>query len=561
MSLFGLSCGAPRAAAPFGSEGAAGPPGGPSQSADLVFTGAVVVTGQPDSELASAVAVRDGKVVAVGSAQLVAGQVGPQTRVIDLEGALVLPGLTDAHAHLDGLGTALATIDLRGTKSYAAVLEAVGRAGRARPEGWILGRGWDQNDWADPSFPEGKELERVAPGRAVWLRRIDGHAGVASPAALAVAGVEPATVAPAGGRILRDSDGRPTGVLVDNAMALIERMIPAPTATERQRRLKLALRQAVAVGLTGVHDMGVSLQGLADFRALAAAGELPLRVYAAVSGSAAELGQVYAQGPQVGELLTVRAVKLFADGALGSRGAALLADYRDDPGNRGLLVTPPGVLADTIQRVVDAGFQPCVHAIGDRANRLVLDAYERAVQGRQDLRPRVEHAQVLAPEDVARFAAIGAVASMQPTHATSDMPWAADRLGSDRLAGAYAWRSLAQSGARLAFGSDFPVERPQVLAGLFAAMTRTDEAGQPPGGWLPEQRLSFAEAVAGFTGGAAYAAFVEQRRGAIAPGQDADLTILAGPGLVELAQGKGSAQALLTATIRATVVAGRIVYE
>ena len=531
-----------------------------ARTADAVYLGGTVVTNDPERPLAEAVAVEGGRVLKVGTTREIEQLAGPATRRERVDGAFVLPGLVDAHAHLVGLGDALATLDLTGTRSYEEILERVASAARDKPQGWIVGRGWDQNDWADKAFPDGRRLEQSAPGRPVWLGRIDGHAGIASPAAMTAAEISRTTTDPSGGRVLRDVAGEPTGVLIDTATDLVERKIPPPAAAERRARLEKALQTAVGVGLTGVHDMGISSESVELYRELDAAGRLPLRVYAVLSGDDPRLAEHYRAGPKIGQRLTVRAVKFFADGALGSRGAALLAPYDDDPKNQGLLVTQPEALAAKVDAAVTAGFQPCVHAIGDRANRIVLDAFEAALRKHDkgaEVRARVEHAQLLAPADLPRFAALGVIASMQPAHATSDMPWAGARVGEERLRGAYAWRTLLDGGARLAFGSDFPVERPQVFEGLYAAVARADRDGNPAGGWRPEQRISFAEALAGFTSGSAYAGFTEDRRGRIRPGLDADFTIVDGE-LGPLVRGQPGAdpRALLAVRIRATVVGG-----
>jgi predicted amidohydrolase YtcJ len=532
--------------------------------ADLVLLGAVVITNDPAAPRTDAVAIRGGRILALG--RDVDRYIGQKTQRLELGSAVVLPGLVDAHAHLAGLGERLATVDLNDTRSYDELLERVKAAAEKQKEGYIIGRGWDQNDWPDKKFPSNDGLERVAPGRTIWLRRVDGHAGLASARALSEAGVTDKTKDPPGGRILRDGrTGRPTGVLVDAAMKLVSERVPPPPLDVQRARLRRALETIAIVGLTGVHDMGVSSSTLQILRELEARGELPIRVYAALSDSEPELSAAYASGPKSGELLSVRAVKFYADGALGSRGAALLKDYADERGNRGLFVTRPEELAARIVRAMNAGFQPCVHAIGDAANRAALDAFEAALKAHPEqraLRPRIEHAQVVALDDIPRFASLGVIASMQPTHATSDMPWAEARLGPERLLGAYAWQRFRAARVTLAFGSDFPVERPQVLEGLYAALTRTDREGKPAGGWLPDQRSSFGEALDGFTAGAAYAEFAEQRRGRIAPGFDADLTVVDGE-LAALATGRADAQpiALLKATIRATLVSGRIAYQ
>ncbi|MBP9536549.1 MAG: amidohydrolase, partial [Pseudoxanthomonas sp.] len=335
---------------------------------------------------------------------------------------------------------------------------------------------------------------------------------------------------PEGGRIVRDG-ARASGVLVDEAMGLVQRAVPAPTEALREEALRRALAAAVANGLTGVHDMGVSRENLALMRRFADEGRLPLRIDAYADGDSGALADLCEHGlyRHDGGRLQMTGVKLFMDGALGSRGAALLADYSDDPGNRGLLVTDPAAFGAAVIRARDCGVQVATHAIGDRGNRIVLDTYEYALKGRgarPDHRWRVEHAQVLASEDIPRFAQLRLVASMQPTHATSDMPWAEERLGPERLEGAYAWREFLDLGVPLALGSDFPVESVDPRLGLFAAVNRTDREGHPPGGWLPEQKLTAGQALRGFTFGAAYAAHDEAEVGRLAPGLRADFVIL-----------------------------------
>jgi predicted amidohydrolase YtcJ len=353
--------------------------------------------------------------------------------------------------------------------------------------------------------------------------------------ALALAGIGKDTPDPAGGRILRRPDGTPSGVLVDNAMDLLDRVVPPPTPEDFARRILAAARACAAVGLTEVQDAsGYSPEDVAVLQRLAANAELPLRIYATVSPEQPSLDALFAKGIRVGagsDLLTVRAIKAYADGALGSRGAALLADYSDEPGRRGLLVTAPERLDEVARQASEKGWQLWIHAIGDRGNRIALDAFRKASgipaggRGRPATRPRVEHAQVIAPEDLPRFGREGVIASMQPTHATSDMTWAEARLGPERVRGAYAWRTLKKGGARLAGGSDFPVESENPLYGFYAAVTRQDFEGKPAGGWRASERLSRREALALFTSDAAWAAFEEAWRGKIAPGYAADLTV------------------------------------
>jgi predicted amidohydrolase YtcJ len=485
---------------------------------------------QPDAPRAEAVAIRAGRIAAVGTTAEIRALAGPRTRVIELGGRPVIPGLVDAHCHLYGLGVSLESLSLRGLKSPEAVAQRVADAAAGRPEGeWITGRGWDQNLWTPPEFPARAALDAAAPRHPVALRRIDGHALWANAAALRAAGVGRDTPDPPGGKIFRDAQGEPTGVLIDAAMDLVEAKVPPDPPAVRERRILKAAHLAVSLGLTGVHEMGIDDGTVAVYRALAQAGRLPLRVVAYLSGEG-QIEGLRARRPDAdpdgAAMFVLRGVKLFSDGALGSRGAALLAPYSDDPGNVGLTVTPPPELARAARIAAETGFQLAVHAIGDRANREVLDAFAAAGAGPgRDLRFRVEHAQVVAPEDIARFAQLGVIASMQPTHATSDMPWAEARVGPSRIRGAYAWRSILATGAHMAFGSDFPVEEPSPLLGLVAAITRQDLEGRPAGGWLPEQRLTLEEALRAFTVEPAFAAFAEQHRGRIAPGLVADLTV------------------------------------
>jgi predicted amidohydrolase YtcJ len=366
----------------------------------------------------------------------------------------------------------------------------------------------------------------------VFLVRIDGHAAWVNTRVLDLAGITAATPDPPGGKIIRARDGSPTGVLVDNAVDLVRRIIPPPTREERMHAVRLAVAECVRVGLTGVHDMGVDPELIGIYQQLERTGELPFRIYAAVDGPGAAMDSMLVRGPIIGDAgarLTVRAVKLYADGALGSRGAALIEPYADDPGNRGITMQSSEVMRALVTTAVKAGFQVCTHAIGDRANAQVLDAYEAAIkesgQGK-DLRLRIEHAQVLAPSDIARFARLGVIPSMQPTHCTSDMYWVVDRLGPARAQSAYAWRSLLDAGSIIPAGSDFPVERPSPLLGFASAISRQDAQGYPDGGWDPGQCMTRTEALKAFTRWTAFASFREGAYGSIETGKIADLTIL-----------------------------------
>ncbi|HET6605000.1 MAG TPA: amidohydrolase [Xanthomonadaceae bacterium] len=498
----------------------------------------------------------DGRLVFVGGAAA-ARERFPDATVIDAGGRTVVPGLIDAHAHLMGLGLALMRADLTGTTDKADVIARLQAFAADLPaDGWLLGRGWDQNDWPEQRYPTAADLDAAFPGRPVWLGRIDGHAGWANTAAMRAAGVDlSGDWQPDGGRILRQ-DGEPTGIFVDTAAQLVEKVAPPPSEEALEQALERALAAAARHGLTGVHDAGTSLQDLARYRRFADAGRLTLRVYAMADGDAAALQALCAMGryEHAGGRLAMRALKLYADGALGSRGAALLADYSDEPGHRGLLVTAPDALRKAIDKAVRCGVQVATHAIGDRGNRGVLDAYARWLPGK-DLRWRIEHAQLVALQDIARFATLEVIASVQPTHATSDMPWAGDRVGESRLAGAYAWQRFRDAGARLALGSDFPVESVDPMLGLYAAVTRQDRSGHPPGGWLPSQRLTPEQALRGFTIDAAYAGFAEDRVGSLAVGKRADFVVLSEDPLAV------APAAVDDIRVLATYVDGRAVYR
>lgn len=473
----------------------------------------------------------DGRLLEVGDAEALLARY-PGERHLDGGGATVIPGLIDAHGHLMGLGDALMRADLMGADSKAEILARLQAFAADLPPGaWLLGRGWDQNRWpeAERDFPTAADLDAAFPDRPVWLERVDGHASWGNSAALrASTRALEGDWQPEGGRILRDAAGRPTGVFIDTAAQFIEAAVPAPDAAYREEALERALAAAAANGLTGLHDMGTRLEDLALYRRFADAGRLSLRVTGYADGDNAMLAALCAVGPwrHAGGRLRMNGVKLYADGALGSRGAALEADYHDAPGERGLLVTSPEALGVAMDKARDCGLQVAAHAIGDRGNRIVIDLFDERLDDANGARWRVEHAQVVEPALIPRFAQLAVIASMQPTHATSDMPWAGERLGPQRLDGAYAWRRFMEAGVRLALGSDVPVEPVDPRLGLYAAVTRQDLAGRPPGGWLPGQRLSLAEALRGFTVDAAYAGFAEAELGRLASGMQADFVLL-----------------------------------
>ena len=523
----------------------------------MLFIGGTVVTGADQKPQKNfAVYVEGGVIREVGPADALQ-RAHPRTNVLALLDSTILPGLTDAHAHLYGLGVSLDVVNLMNTQSLDEVI-ARGKERASRPPAGerIVGRGWDQNDWPVKEFPTKDALDAAVPDQPVFLRRVDGHAAYVNTAALRIAGVTAATKDPDGGRILRGANGEPTGVFIDEAMDLVERAIPAPTAAQRKARV-LASAQAIAAhGLTEIHDAGIDAATITAVKELIDEKRFPIRVYAMLADNEALLGPWLSSGPMIdyGGRLTVRSIKVYADGALGSRGAALLQPYSDDPGNSGLMIAKPQHIADVARHALRKGFQVNTHAIGDRGVRNVIDAYENAGVTPAD-RFRIEHLQVIAPTDVPRLTTRGIIASMQPTHATSDMPWAERRVGPERIKGAYAWRTVLQAGGRLALGSDFPVEDVNPFFGMYSAVTRQDHEGNPPGGWYPEQRLTLAEAIRGFTSDAAYAAFEETSRGTIEAGKLADLTIVEGD-LYSMPPSQ-----LFKAKVRYTVVGGEVVFR
>lgn len=479
--------------------------------------------------VADTLVVRNGRVAFAGRREDV--NVPGDEPVLDLGGCAVLPGLVDGHAHLTVLARAHLALNVAGLRSEEEVAGVVAAAAaRARPGEWITGRGWDQTLWPDQRFPSRHSLDRAAPANPVALTRVDGHAVWVNAAALRAAGVSRDTPDPDGGVIIRDTDGAPTGLLLDTAQELVQRVLPRPSPEQLDRALRDAVQECLAKGLTGVHEMGLDLEGLAAFQRLIARGDFPFRVYAAVAMRSGETWAFFRErGPATfGDgRLVVRAVKILADGALGSRGAALHAPYSDDPNNHGLLLLPPKELERQVRAAAARGFQVCVHAIGDRANTLVLDTFATvlAEQPGRDHRFRVEHAQVLAAADIPRFRQLGVIPSMQPIHCVSDMRWAGARLGPERLRGAYAWRSLLDTGVPIAGGSDVPVEDPNPFFGLYAAVARRPLSGEAVD-WQPEQRMTRLEAVRAFTVWNAYAAFQEQELGTLEPGRRADLVVL-----------------------------------
>ena len=484
----------------------------------------------------------------------------PDASKIDGMGRTLLPGLIDGHGHVLGLGQNLSQVDLRESSSEAQAVAKTAAFAKANPQAqWILGRGWNQVLWPSQQFPGKQLLDEVIKDKPVWLSRVDGHAGWANSKALQLAGISKDSIDPPGGQIIRDANGEPTGVLIDNAMLLLEKQIPAINEAERVSALNAAFTHLLSLGITSTHDAGIDAANLATYQQLRAAKQLPLRLYPMLSATDPALQAWLKAGPVDDplDLLDVRSVKIYGDGALGSRGAALLAPYSDKPKETGLLVTQPDKLTAVMKLTIDAGFQANVHAIGDYANQLALDRFEslQTEVQRKAGRHRIEHAQIVAPKDLPRFAKLHVLPSMQPTHATSDKNMAGDRLGVARLRGAYAWRSLVNDGNRIVGGSDHPVELANPFFGIHAAVTRQDQQNQPAGGWLPEQKLTLVEALRSFSVDAAYGAFQDQSMGSLAPGMWADF-ILVDRDIVKVAP-----EQLWQTKVLATYVGGELKYQ
>ena len=477
----------------------------------------------------SSMVVKGGKIVAIGNDTIL--DKFTKSDLIDLEGQTMLPGITDAHGHVSSLGYTLMQIDLRDSESAYQAAKKIAIYTNQRPFlRWIQGRGWNQVLWPDKKFPNSKILDELVPNKPIWLERIDGHAGWANTKALELAGITTNTLSPPGGEILRDSSGKPTGILIDNAMDLVTKVIPPYDEKELMQAIEIASNHLISLGITSVHDAGVSAREHRIYRALADKEELLVRLYGMISSTDSELSTILSEGPVTDEndLYSARSVKVYTDGALGSRGAALLQPYSDRPDHTGLLLTSKQTLRDILEDAVLSGFQVAIHAIGDKGNQLALDEIEWSYSsvGGKELRHRVEHAQVVDLKDIPRFKLLNVIPSMQPTHATSDMNMAEDRIGAERLKGAYAWRTFIDQGSRLASGSDFPIELANPFYGIHAAVTRQNRQNLPIKGWISEQSISITEAIRSFTIDAAWAAHQETTLGSLEVGKWADFIII-----------------------------------
>src|SRR5215467_2554700 len=532
-----------------------------SSSADLLLFNAHVVTMNDKQPSAQAVAIHGERIAWVGNSDE-AKKLYPVAQTMDLQGATVLPGLIDAHGHLINLGESLTRLNLKGIPTEKEIVERVKqRAASAAPGEWIVGWGWDEGKWAS-NYPTNEALSAATPNNPVFLVGLHTFAAWANRRALELAGVNKDTKDPENGKIVHDEKtSEPTGILLNHAQELVSKHIPPLTLAQTKRAMQLAGRECVRNGLTSVHEAKVTPLMVQAFQELVREGRMPLRVYGMLDGADKNLVEEWLKrGPEIDShhQLTIRSFKLFADGALGSRGAALLEPYSDAPQTKGLMTTPEGDVYRLTRRALESGFQVCTHAIGDAANRSVLNAYEQAEKeapSARDPRLRIEHAQVLAPDDIPRFAKLGVIASMQPTHATSDMPWAEKRVGSERIKGAYAWRSVKDSRAHLPLSSDFPGETLNPFYGIYAATTRQDPQGNPPGGWYPEQKLTLEEALRGYTVEAAYAEFEEKDKGSIEKGKLADLTVIA-QDITKI-----PAPEILSIRVLKTFVGGKVVFE
>lgn len=543
-----------------------------NQPADLVLKNANIYTVDEHKPNAQAVAVRRDKIVFVGSDVEVQGYVGQNTRVLDLKGATVLPGLTDSHYHFLGVGARELTFNLEGTKSLEELLSRVKeRAAAAKPGEWIIGRGWIETFWTPPAFPTRWDLDKVSPDNPVTLTRADGHAIVVNSAALKLAGIDRNTRAPFGGEISKDKNGEPNGMLLDHAQELVRSKVPREDAADPEKAAIAADKRSIMLGWCEVQDPGGSWDDVDVYKKLYQAGSLNVRIYKAVYGPGPQADRLLREGAEIGLFnhhLTVRSIKVVSDGALGSRGAALLAPYSDKPDTSGFLTVQADALRPMLISALKQGIQVETHAIGDKANRFILDEYERAFKAVPsaerkvaDPRWRDEHTQIVSPSDLPRFAQLRVIPSMQPSHAIGDLFFAPRRLGLERLKGAYAWETLIKSGVPVPGGSDAPVERGEPMIEFYAAVARKPLPSHVQGGaleanvWHPEEAMTREQALKAFTIWAAYAAFEEDSKGTIAPGKLADFTVLSAD-IMKIPEPE-----ILQTTNLMTIIGGSVVFD
>lgn len=535
--------------------------------ADLILKNGNIYTVNDSQPRAEAVAIRGDRIIFVGSNDAVKKYEGSRTRIVDLAGKTVVPGMTDSHYHLLGVGQREVTLNLEGTTSLEDFLARVKeRAAQAQPGAWVTGRGWIETFWKPPTFPTRQDLDRIAPANPLYLVRADGHGAVANSAALKIAGITASTPNPFGGEILKDKrTGEPTGMLLDAAKELVTKHIPPPTEADNERATVLGVERSIRIGWTEIQDAGGSYADVARLKKLYAEGRIKLRIYKAVYGPGMEAQRLLREGPTIGafgDRFTLRTIKIVFDGALGSRGAALLAPYSDAPDTSGFLTEKEEEIAPMLEAALKGGIQVETHAIGDRANRKILDLYEKALlnvppaqRKVREPRWRVEHAQIVNPTDLPRFARLGIIPSMQPSHAIGDLFFAPRRLGLGRLEGAYAWQSFLKSGTIIAGGSDAPVERGEPMIEFYAATARKSLKGETGEGWHPEQAVSREQALKMFTLWPAFAAFQEKIKGSIEPGKLADFTILSAD-IMRIPEPQ-----ILQTRCMMTIIGGEIVYD
>lgn len=539
------------------------------EKAEMILKNGKIITMGKEKAQVQALAVRRGKIIAIGSNKEVESYIGKNTQVIDLKGKLAIPGFTESHAHLLDMGQAKMILDVEGTKSEKEIVSMVKKQVQKTEKGtWIIGRGWDQNDWEIKKFPNLELLSKIAPEHPVCLIRIDGHALWVNKKALELEGVTAITTSPKGGRIIKDVKGEPTGIFIDNAMELIKGKDSIIEASRGEKALNLAINECISFGITSFHDAGSNIREIKLYKKLLKQEKLPLRLYVMVYGKKKNIDTIFETGPQIGlgnNHLTIRAIKLLADGALGSRGAALIENYCDEPHKKGLVLLSEEEIFSISLQALQHGFQVCTHAIGDKTNHLVLNNYEKAFKKYYKKKKittpvkdrfRIEHAQILDEFDIPRFAKLGIIASMQPTHCTSDMPWVHARIGKKRAQeGAYVWQKLIKSGAIIASGSDAPIESVNPLWGFYSAVTRQDHTEKPSKGWYPKQRMSREQALKTFTINAAFASFEETIKGSIEPGKLADIVVLS-QDIMTI-----PVKQILKTKVLMTIIGGKIVYQ
>jgi len=537
------------------------------EAAEVVFENGNFITLDPGAPQAEAVAVRGERIVAVGSREEIEKYRGDETEVVDLKGLTVVPGLIDAHEHFPRIGKRVQQVFLDETRSAAEALEIVKRELEKVPPGeWLVGQGWHTVTWNGSGYPNQEELSRISPDNPVYLVGMASHAAWVNAKALELAGISKDTPDPPGGKILKREDtGEPTGILLEEALDLVSPLLPPETRESRKEDIRRSIETALRFGLTGMHDAGSNAETVGIFKDLVAEGAFPFRLYVMldVPDGGAVLDSYLEHPPEVGlgdHRLTIRCFKAYADGALGARGASLLEPYSDDAEATGLIQNSEDELTRVIEKAGGKGYQVAIHAIGDRGNRNTLNAVERAQKALpgKDLRVRIEHAQILSPSDIPRFASLSVIASMQPIHATMDMGFAETRVGPERIQGGYVWQSLLSSGARVAAGSDtpsFPVDYNNPLWGVHAAVTRQDAEGKPDGGWYGDQKVSRMDALRMYTLHPAYAAFEEDIKGSISPGKLADLTVLS-KDILTIPEAE-----IRDTEVVMTVVGGKVVYR